>query len=130
MRKPSRDQAIEDKNRLSAENTILMQGLQAAVDGRITWYANHKEKDGGGRYKFGLACLSFRALLFVTFIQDGQNPHTAVYDLEEYVNGPFRLDREGFTCWYKFAYEDIGKAQRFYNEHLEKEKALANHPVS
>lgn len=124
MRKPSREQLEEENKRLSSENTLLMQAMQFAVAGKIHWYATKKEKDGG-RYKFGLAYAKYRAFLFITFICGGQQDHTAVYDLDEYVSGPFKLDRDGFTHWYKFAHEEIYKAERLVREHEELEKGKA-----
>ncbi len=124
MRKQSREDLEAEKTRLTQENTVLTQGLQAAVDGRIVWYATRKEKDSDGKYKFGLAFLTYKTLLFITFLKNGQRPHTAVYDLDEYVNGPFKLDRDGFTHWYKLAHEEVYKGERLAREHekMEKEK--------
>lgn len=123
MRKPSREQLEADSKRLSAENTLMMQAMQFAVAGKIHWYAAKKDKEGEGRYKFGLAYAKYRTFLFLTFIKAGQQDHTAVYDLDEYLSGPFRLDRDAFTHWYKFACEEIYKAERLAREHEELEKA-------
>lgn len=124
MRKQSREHLEEENKRLSAENTLMMQAMQYAVAGKIHWYATKKEKDMG-RYKFGLAYAKHRTFLFITFICDGQQDHTAVYDLDEYVSGPFKLDRDAFTRWYKFACEEIYKAERLAREHEELEKGKA-----
>lgn len=122
MRKPSREQLEAENRRLSNENLIMILGLQAALAGKIHWHGRKKEKEDGGQYKFGVAHLKHRALLFITYVKAGQNDHTAVYDLDEYVSGPFRLDREAFTHWYKFAHEEIYKAERLAREHEELEK--------
>ncbi len=117
MRKRSREDLEAENKRLSAENTNLQRGVQALVNKSVVWYATKKEKSGDGKYRFGVAYLKYNALLFITFIREGQKDHTAVYDLEQYIEGPFKLDRAAFTEWYKLAFEEVYKAERMWREY-------------